>query len=260
MGQHHETKALIEAIVANIRAGRLVDKPFHHIVFDRVFPDDIYAEIVAAMPTSAGYRPLPGRHNENIRDDSTATRVKLDLFPEYICHLPNEKRRVWEIVGRALRSTEVREALIRILSPMLKQRFGNGFAAVGMYAIPSLTRDIPGYHIRPHTDTSWKGITAQLYLPRDSSAAHVGTIFYERSPDGSLRHASQMKFAPNRGYAFVVGSDTWHSVDPVADNVETRDSILLTYFVDAGLLRILRNRCKRLGNLLLNEIHGLSRG
>jgi hypothetical protein len=36
--------------------------------------------------------------------------------------------------------------------------------------------------------------------------------------------------------------------------VTTRDSILLTYFVDAGLLRYLRNRGKRVGNFLLNEV------
>jgi hypothetical protein len=39
----------------------------------------------------------------------------------------------------------------------------------------------------------------------------------------------------------------------VHNRVKTRDSILLTYFVDAGLLRILRNRGKRLGNFVLNE-------
>ena len=36
--------------------------------------------------------------------------------------------------------------------------------------------------------------------------------------------------------------------------VNTRDSILLTYFVDQGALKVLRNRGKRLGNFLLNEI------
>jgi hypothetical protein len=35
--------------------------------------------------------------------------------------------------------------------------------------------------------------------------------------------------------------------------VKTRDSILLTYFVDAGVVRRLRNRGKRIGNFLLNE-------
>jgi hypothetical protein len=32
--------------------------------------------------------------------------------------------------------------------------------------------------------------------------------------------------------------------------VKTRDSILLTYFVDAGMLRFFRNRGKRLGNFV----------
>ena len=37
-----------------------------------------------------------------------------------------------------------------------------------MYPLPILTRDIPGYRIMPHPDTHWKGITVQLYLPRDA--------------------------------------------------------------------------------------------
>ena len=43
-----------------------------------------------------------------------------------------------------------------------------------------------------------------------------------------------MSFAPNSGYAFAVGTDTWHSADAVGPEVKTRDSILLTYFVDHG--------------------------
>ena len=65
---------------------------------------------------------------------------------------------------------------------------------------------------------------------------------------------TRMRFAPNTGYAFAVGDDTWHSADPVHDRVRSRDSILLTYFVDQGPLRTFRNRSKRLGNFLLNEI------
>ena len=69
---------------------------------------------------------------------------------------------------------------MRRLAPGLKRRFGEDFASVGMYPIPVLTRDIPGYRITPHTDTQWKGMTIQLYLPRDASATHIGTIFHER--------------------------------------------------------------------------------
>ena len=145
------------------------------------------------------------------------------------------------------------------LTPGLSRRFGEEFRDVGMYPIPVLTRDIPGYRITPHTDTKWKGITVQLYLPRDDKATHIGTIFHDRLPDGSLPKATKMKFAPNSGYAFAVGDNTWHSADPVDGEVETRDSILLTYFVDAGLLRFLRNRGKRVGNFVLNEVKYLTR-
>ena len=82
-----------------------------------------------------------------------------------------------------------------------------------MFPIPVLTRDIPGYLITPHTDTRWKGITVQLYLPRDRSTTHIGTIFHDKLADGSLPKDKQMTFAPNTGYAFAVGTDTWHSAD-----------------------------------------------
>jgi hypothetical protein len=123
-----------------------------------------------------------------------------------------------------------------------------------MYPIPILTRDIPGYLITPHTDTQWKGITVQLYLPRDEAHTNIGTIFHEKLADGSMPKRAQMRFAPNTGYAFAVGEDTWHSADAVGPEVTTRDSILLTYFVDSGLLRVLRNRAKRLGNFVGNEV------
>ncbi len=126
---------------------------------------------------------------------------------------------------------------MRRLAPALERRFGARYAKTGMYPIPILTRDIPGYLITPHTDTRWKGITVQLYLPRDRFNTHIGTIFHEKLADGSLPKTKQMTFAPNTGYAFAVGTDTWHSADAVGAEVRTRDSILLTYFVDAGVLR-----------------------
>jgi hypothetical protein len=210
--------------------------------------------VLANMPDGSDYRPMHGRSKGHDLADGTHTRVKIDLFPEYIRHLPPEKRALWDVVGRALCSPAVRDAFIRRLAPALKRRFGDGYAKVGMFPIPVLTRDIPGYLITPHTDTRWKGITVQLYLPRDRSTAHIGTIFHKKLTDGTLAKDKQMNFAPNSGYAFAVGTDTWHSADRIGDEVKTRDSILLTYFVDAGALRYLRNRGKRLGNFVLSEL------
>jgi hypothetical protein len=245
---------LRDFVAASVDAAAAFDAPFSHLVFDRVFPDDMYARMLANMPEASDYRPMHGRSKGHDLDDGTHTRVKIDLFPEYIRHLPPQKRAVWDVVGRALCSKPVKDAFVRRLAAPLERRFGAGYAKVGMYPIPILTRDIPGYLITPHTDTKWKGITVQLYLPRDRANTHIGTIFHEKLADGTLPKRKQMSFAPNSGYAFAVGTDTWHSADPVGPEVRTRDSILLTYFVDAGPLRVLRNRGKRFGNFVLSEI------
>src|SRR5579871_6782689 len=248
---------LADVVTAAIVNATAADTPFHHLVFDHVFPEDGYAAMLAAMPGAVDYRPMHGRAKGNDLADGTHTRVKLDLFPEYIRHLPPEKRSLWAAVGAALCSDKVKAALVQRLAPALARRFGPNFAKVGMYPVPILTRDIPGYRIFPHTDTHWKGITVQLYLPQDDAAPHIGTIFNERLPDGSFAKRKQMRFVPNSGYAFAVGNDTWHSADPVGSEVTTRDSILLTYFVDAGLLRYLRNRGKRIGNFLGSELRNV---
>ena len=248
---------LRDHFVAAVENANFNSMPFGHLVLRDVFPEDVYATMLANMPEAADYRPMHGRAKGHDHADGTHTRVKIDLFPEYIRHMRPQQRTIWETVGRALCSSAARDAFVRRLAPGLSRRFGPDYAGISMYPIPVLTRDIPGYLITPHTDTKWKGITVQLYLPHDDATAHIGTIFQQRGNDGSLVKAKQMKFSPNTGYAFAVGTDTWHSADRVGDEVKTRDSILLTYFVDSGVLRVLRNRGKRLGNFLGSELRNL---
>lgn len=248
---HHIAKSIANAEVS--------ETPFLHLRLRDVFPDDLYAAMLCEMPEPADYRPLIGRHAENLLDDGTVTRVKTDLYPEYVRNLPARKRNVWRTVGLALCSNEVKSALVRRLSRGLERRFGADGARVGLFPVPTLTRDIPNYSILPHTDTQWKGITVQLYLPRDDTTRHIGTIFHERQADGSLRKALQIPFSPNTGYAFAVGDDTWHSVDPVGPEVTARDSILHVYYVDSGLLRKVRNRTRRASNFVANEFRSFMR-
>src|SRR5882757_842740 len=104
---------LTHFVAASVDAARSADVPFHHLVFDRVFPDDVYAAILTAMPVAADYRPMSGRAKGNDMADGTHTRVKIDLFAEYIRRLPPEKRSVWDVVGRALCAQPVKEAFVR---------------------------------------------------------------------------------------------------------------------------------------------------
>jgi hypothetical protein len=79
-------------VAQSVAAARAVDKPIFHLEFDRVFPDDVYAQILALMPEATDYRPMHGRSKGHDLTDGTHTRVKIDLFPEYIRNLPPEKR------------------------------------------------------------------------------------------------------------------------------------------------------------------------
>jgi hypothetical protein len=260
MEQPQLVKNLIQFVVESIWRSQADDSPFYHLRFDCVFPDDFYGAMLEAMPLTDDYRALSGKAKlRNRTSQGQPTRTKIDLFPEYIRHLPQKKRAVWDVAGRVLRSKQLEEVFVERLAAGLKRRFGADFAKVRMYPVPILTRDVPGYYITAHSDALWKGITVQFYLPADNSTPHVGTIFHEMLPNASKPKRAQMLFSPNSGYAFAVGDNTWHSVGLVGPEVKTRDSILLTYFVDAGPWRILRNRGRRLQNLLLNEIGNLRR-
>src|SRR5258705_3364929 len=240
----------IEHVSGAIDAAVEDHEPFTHIRLADVFPADLYSEMLDSMPESDDYRAMSGRAKGS-------ARTKLDLVPEWINDLPPEKRWVWEVVGRALRSPQVREAFKRRLAPGLERRFGADHARIGMYPLPILTRDVPGYKIGIHPDTRWKGMTIQIYLPRDQSIEHVGTIFHKRNGDGTYQVASRMPFWPNTGYAFAVGQDTYHSVETLWPQVRTLDSILHTYFVDGSFFEKVHNRGKRFGNFLRAKARGI---
>src|SRR5919198_4299916 len=260
MRQSWAVNNLTDFVVDSVQNAHADDAPFYHLRFERVFPYDFYEEMLEAMPEAEDYRAMSGKSKMgSTRPDGKPTRSKIDLFPEYIRHLRPKKRAVWDVAGRVLRSKELEKAFMRRLASGLERRFGADFANVGMYPVPILTRDIPGYRIFKHTDSLWKGITVQFYLPEDNSTPHIGTIFHEVLPNGRKPKKAQMPFSPNTGYAFAVADNTWHSADPVGDEVKTRDSILLTYFVDAGPWRFVRNRGRRLANFVLNEARNLMR-
>src|SRR5580693_8128185 len=150
-GRKLAAERLREFVVGAVDAAPAYETPFYHLVLDHVFPEDVYAAVLANMPSASDYRPMHGRSKGLDLADGTHTRVKIDLFPEYIRHLRADQRQTWDAVGRILRSRAGQEAFMRRLAPALERRFGSRFAKTGMFPIPVLTRDIPGYRITPHT-------------------------------------------------------------------------------------------------------------
>src|SRR5712664_667026 len=118
MRQSWSVNNLTDFVVNSVQTAHADDAPFYHLRFDRVFPDDFYAEMLEAMPITEDYRAMSGKSKVgSTRPDGKPTRTKIDLFPEYVRHLPPEKFVVWDVVGRVLRSDEVKAALIQRLAP-----------------------------------------------------------------------------------------------------------------------------------------------
>src|SRR6266508_3255273 len=142
MEKSESLENLIQFVVDSVQTAHADDAPFHHLQFDRIFPDDFYAQMVEAMPVAEDYRAMSGKSKMgSSRPDGKPTRAKIDLFPEYIRHLPPKKRAVWDVAGRVLRSKGLEKAFMERLAPGLERRFGVNFANVGMYAVPILTRE-----------------------------------------------------------------------------------------------------------------------
>jgi hypothetical protein len=59
--EHEELARLAEFIAQSVDAARSVEKPFYHLEFDRVFPDDIYAQVLNQMPQADATAAMPSR-------------------------------------------------------------------------------------------------------------------------------------------------------------------------------------------------------
>lgn len=102
-------------------------------------------------------------------------------------------------------------------------------------------KDLGGYEIAPHKDTRSKMVTMQFYLPPDSSKSDLGTAVYRvrllrvqnlLSPRNRFEKVKQFSFQPNSGYAFAVGSKSWHGRETVPMASGERNSLMLIYYAE----------------------------
>src|SRR5437764_13521696 len=92
---------LIQFVVDSVQQAHADDAPFHHLHFDRIFPDEFYAQMVEAMPVAEDYRAMSGKSKMgSSRSYGKHTRAKIDLFHEYDRHFPHKKHTVLDSTVR----------------------------------------------------------------------------------------------------------------------------------------------------------------
>ena len=93
----------------------------------------------------------------------------------------------------------------------------------------SIWKDVPGYKLSPHPDSTYKLLTTQIYLPIDEEEeSHLGTSMY----DQNIKEAKRVDFKKNCGYMFSPCHDdgcvTHHGLEGVVDM--TRYSFMINIF------------------------------
>ena len=227
-----------------VERSALQHDPFDHIYFDNVLEPRSYETLLSAMPDRRFYHEL--WHQDALRSDGSSTRLRMYLYPELLRKLPTEQRRVWMPIARALCSAGLQAAFKRKFRAALEQRFGKPVEKLGLFPVPILLRDQPGYRIGIHSDIPTKAITVQFFLPRDDSQRHIGTIFHEGDKGEPAERTTQMPFMPATGYAFPVSlTKSWHSAASTTAADGERVSMMVTYYVADGLIRRLYWRLRR---------------
>ena len=111
-----------DQFVAAVDRAKLKKKPFDHIYMEDVLDPAAYEALLAAMPDRRFYHYLV--HRDAMRIDGSSTRLRMYLYPELLRKLPQEQRRVWLPIARALCSKELELAFKRKFRRALEERFG----------------------------------------------------------------------------------------------------------------------------------------
>lgn len=236
---------IVQAMCSAVESAEIWHEPFVHIFMRDVFPEDVYRSMHEQIPDLTHFKDL--KHREALQKDGSSSRKVLPFPRLSSLSLPEEMSVFWKDVQDALNSKALQTCIFRRLASGLSARLGVAEEeAEGLDAWPKngLFCDLAGYRISPHKDVNTKYVTSHFYLPVDDSQKDFGTGIYRRSWAGrvsrelnklgaSLREFQPVRsfpFLPNTGYAFVVGSQSWHGRDTLPAGSSRRLSIMNIYY------------------------------
>lgn len=219
--------------IANTEVRRF---PYPHFYVENVFPADFYARVRAffpsseAMPALKTIRPVGSGYPEQ--------RLCIPLAPEALQTLPDGQREFWSETTQWLLGHRFFNALVQKFEPFLAQRFPK-LVDVPFQTEALLVDDHTRYWLGPHSDSLTKVLTLLFYLPGDLSQEHLGTSIYVPKEQGfrcAVGHHYRYEefermftapFRPNTLFGFVKTADSFHGVEPLAENESCRRQLLL---------------------------------
>jgi hypothetical protein len=215
--------------------------PFAHVYVESIFPDGVYAEMLARLPADAAYTRLV----DTGRVGGAYSPERLCLFPDKVGHaeIPDTAARAfWNGLFQSMVHDEFTRALIRKFEAQIVARFAGPAVPTGFQlrhrSEMFLMRDLTNYELGPHTDSPSKLISALFYLPFDDGAPDLGTSLYVPKARGAVcpggphhsfelfERVATMPYRRNVLVAFPKTAACFHGVERVARSNARRDVML----------------------------------
>tara|TARA_B100000745_G_scaffold285520_1_gene220819 strand:- start:199 stop:885 length:687 start_codon:yes stop_codon:yes gene_type:complete len=210
-------------LMRRISEGERIEDPWPSIHATDIFTDEFYNRMLDNFP--------PKEEFEQCKDFSYE-RYRLPIGRDY-----EKYDIVWKELSEILTSPELKHYL---LSQFKIPRVNLEKTCT---SYPQLVRDVAGYKIYPHPDSSAKLLTFTMYMPRDKSRPDIGMWINEWGKKVDLFNRAeytlenypkvrQIPYIPNSCVIFPVSKYSFHSVDFCNIDDYQRKSLHNIYYYD----------------------------
>ena len=234
LGNPHS--AVMDAVLARIRACPVLPDPFPYAVIDQVFPPAYYELILKHFPPDTDLIPL----SETGRTTGYDERLVGLFNEEHFARLSPASRGFWVGFADWLYDERFMDAVIEHFGPAVAPRLAH-LAQRGPVSIQGdalLVSDKTRYAIGPHTDAAHRLITFLFYLPADRRYQALGTSLYRpknsnfrcaggpHHPFDRFERHSTVAFLPNRLLLFARTDQSFHGVEPITQTQVERHLLI----------------------------------
>ena len=171
----------VRAVVA---AATLQRDPCPYLVLDNLLPDDLYDEMLSALPSTVFFK----------RHDKTREEMQVPFV-----FAPAYSRVVWDFFMAVVVEQSLLPALTAKFQPALDAFLAANWPALGTWEQSRLALGVgnsrlllrrPGYVIRPHRDPRWAFLTCLIYLQKRGADHIYGTQLYRLKHEREATHNS----------------------------------------------------------------------
>lgn len=210
--------------------------PFPHLYVENVFSNDFYLQLRKNWPNSNNFVSLADTGRVSSGDYKERHIVRFTK-PE-IEKLDGDKSRFWGDMADWFLGKHFMSALIEKFRPHIESRFETNADQLSCQPDALIVRDHSRYEIGPHTDLPHRLLSLLFYCPDDSSRSHLGTSIYmpkdrkftcQGGPHYEFdlfNRVATMGYKPNSLFAFLRTDNSFHGVEPIAEDQVERDLIL----------------------------------